>query len=109
METYLLPHHKCVFRQAYRTPFTVHPCQTLIIENGPTQFLSKFERKEIKTKQFKEFNFTKDILKWLTPNHKYPPKLKYNLTMQQVKRGYNIWPEKASTAPEGRYLSLYNV
>eukprot|EP00957_Ditylum_brightwellii_P114179 8704653-Ditylum_brightwellii.AAC.1 len=109
MDTYLLAHHKRHFIQGYGNPFTIHPLQTLIIENGPTQFLSKLEKTEINVEQIKVSNFTKDILQLLTQNYKDLPQLKYDLTTQQVKQGYKIWSEKTFTSPERRYLSLYKV
>ena len=29
------------------------------------------------------------------------------MTQEQLKEGFNLWPERTSTSPEGRHLGLY--
>eukprot|EP00957_Ditylum_brightwellii_P002120 163492-Ditylum_brightwellii.AAC.1 len=105
MDKHLLDHHKRHFHQAYRTLFTLHPICSFIVEKGPKGFLQGLKDKSIKIEELNITDFTKDMLKRLTPSHTVPTQLEYNLKTTHVQQGYKIWSENTATSLTGRYLS----
>eukprot|EP00957_Ditylum_brightwellii_P097772 7445741-Ditylum_brightwellii.AAC.1 len=79
MENHLIDHHQHHFHQAYDTPFTIHLVRTLIIEHDPLGFLQGLKDNSIMVDELKILDFSKDMLKWLTPSPTDPLILEYHL------------------------------
>eukprot|EP00957_Ditylum_brightwellii_P083225 6327613-Ditylum_brightwellii.AAC.1 len=110
MEKHLKKHFLQYFSQAYGTPFTTHPLNTLFDFDINTQFATVFLQGYITPKDYpgipKEIHH---IMEELNPSPINPPKLSVHITVQDLIQGCKEWKESALILPSGMHLGLYKI
>jgi len=106
IEKHLLEFCQKHFVTAHGSPFTVQPLSTLLNYDSVTPFAEQVIRGQADIDSLNLDHATKQFLKY----QQRPPRFlakSQKLDFDKLTEGFKKWPEKTSTSPSGRHLSVY--